>query len=286
MKRPGNPNPSGHGAKRFDSCRSCKGIRSSALGPLPINLFLAGLLFFGCTTGPPGSPRPSSNFLLYTNALPPQARNLNHTAQTYLEQLGSYLGLSPAPGALLRIHQYRWRLNFWRHLNGAYPSLRWKKGACFETLEAYVVAVYGQPGSNKMLETLRHELTHYLLTIHFSQIPPWIDEGLAQVMACGPPLPHLDRGLSGKVRDAVIGGQTTSCERLLAIPPGRSLTRNQYHLACALTYFLLTRSNDSRDRLLCFLNSTQPGKIQGEAFRTCWGLSMEQACRDLTAWSD
>ena len=281
--------------KMNPSLRTLQGAGSRNLFPgingpgLPLRLTtltLAWILLFGCTTGPPGSPHPNSSFLLYTSAPSPQAQDLGHTAQTFLEHLGKYLDILPPPGGLLRIHQYRWRFNFWRHLNGSFPSLRWKKGACFEIPDAYIVALYGRPLSKKTMETLRHELTHYLLTIHFSHVPPWLDEGLSQIMACGPPLPHIEPGLSRTVRGEIKRVPPGTCKHLLLLPPCHPLTRNQYHSAFLLTDYLLTRSPESRERLLCFLDATRPGYSPGKVFQACWGVTMEEACSELAALND
>ena len=71
---------------------------------------------------------------------------------------------------------------------------------CYEIEEAYVVTLSGNPERQRFRDTLRHELSHYLVAAHFCDVPPWIDEELSQVVASSPPFPRLDQELLQKVQ--------------------------------------------------------------------------------------
>jgi len=152
-------------------------------------LLLLAVLPVSCAKGTPGNLYPSTHFLLLTEQGSRQAETLETLTHAMLHEIGDYLQLTPSPGGLLRLHHYRWRINLWRHLNASYRPLRWRKAACYETSECYVIALSGNPKSRGFQKRLRHELSHYLLATHFSHLPPWIDEGVSEVMEAAPPFP-------------------------------------------------------------------------------------------------
>jgi hypothetical protein len=187
-------------------------------------------------------------FVLHSKEAPSEAHAVSRDAQRFLEDVGDYLHLRVPPGSLLKIYHYPNRWGLWRHLNREVPSLRWRRGVCYETEAAYIVTLSGNPAGKKFQETLRHELTHYLVATHFCDIPPWIDEGLSQVMASGPPFPHLEEDLLEEIQREARRGKERGCLQLLRVPPGQNLSRSQYHISCALTYSLLSRSSEATPR--------------------------------------
>ena len=251
-----------------------------------LSLVLA-ILLAGCASGPPGTAYPAAGLVIYTRETPSNAEAVSREAEAFLEELGDYLHLQVPPANLLRVYLYRNRWGLWRHLSGTVPPLRWKRGACYETEKAYIVALSGNPETRKFQTTLRHELTHYLIAVHFCGIPPWIDEGLAQVMASGPPFPHLEEGLLETVQEEAGRFRERGCLRLLHIPSGRKLNPSQYRLACALTYYLLSRSQETPPgTLLRFLGASRPGIPAEKAFSESWDTSMEEACEAMIAWAE
>jgi hypothetical protein len=248
--------------------------------------FLLAALLSGCASGPPGTAYPGDGLVLYSKQTSSEAQALSREARQFLHAVGDYLDLQVPPGHLLRIYHHPNRWALWWHLNRAVPSLRWSRGVCYETEEAYIVTLSGNPEEGRFRETLRHELTHYLVATHFCEIPPWIDEGLSQVMAAGPPFPHLAGDLSEKVRRAALRNKEQGCLELLRVPAGRKLTRSQYSVACALTYYLLTRSSGSEPKeLLRFLETTEPGVPPEQAFSASWEVSMGDACEAMVEWA-
>jgi len=240
-----------------------------------------------CASSPPGTMFPGTGLTLYTREPPSEARVLSEGTQAFLEALGGYLHLRPPPGGLLRIYHYPNLWALWRHLNREVPSLRWRKGVCYETENAYVITLCGDPGGKGFQRALRHELTHYLVAVHFCEIPVWIDEGLAQVMASGPPFPHLEQDRLEKARSEARRRGERGCLQLLTLPAGRRLSQSQYDVACALTYHLLTSSPETgAAQLLRFLQTSLPGVPAEQTFSSCWGISMEEACGALLTWAD
>jgi hypothetical protein len=241
----------------------------------------------GCASGPPGTSYPGAALTLYTREPCPEAQILSGEAQAFLQGAGDYLGLQVPARGLLRIYHYPNRWGLWRHLSREVPSLQWRRGVCYETEQAYIVTLCGNPGEEAFRSTLRHELTHYLVAVHFSDVPPWIDEGLSQVLAAGPPFPHLEEGLLETVRGEARRARKRGCLRLLAVPHAKKLSPSEYRLACALTHYLLTRSPESApSRVVRFLETTETGPSPERTFSICWGISMEEACEGLLASAD
>jgi hypothetical protein len=246
-----------------------------------------GLLLLGCAAGPPGTPHPGERLVLYTAEASAEAEAIARTAQDFLADLGGYLRLDVPPAHLLKIYHYPNRWALWRHLNRQVPDHRWKRGVTYETDLFYVITLSGGPDGKGFQETLRHELAHYLLAVHFCDTPPWIDEGFAQIAACGPPFPHLEEGLRRAVRQEARRGGVRRCRELLLIPPGRTLTASQYRLACALTASLFDRSPESASTaLIRFLGESRHDAHPEQAFPASWGLSMDEACLQMAAWAE
>ncbi len=243
-------------------------------------------LLCGCASGPPGTGHPGTRFVFYSKETPAGARMVSREAEQFLEDVADYLRLEVPPGHLLKIYHYPNRLSLWRHLRREVPSLQWRRGVCYETSEAYTIALRGNPGGGRFQETLRHELTHYLIATHFCDFPPWIDEGLAQVMAEGPPFPRLERERVETVQREARSVRERGCVDLLHVPPGERLSQSQYRTARAVTYYLLTRpSRSTTNDLNRFLESTRPGVPLERIFSESWGVTIEEACEGMAAWA-
>jgi hypothetical protein len=130
-------------------------------------------------------------------------------------------------------------------------------------------------------------LTHYLVAVHFCETPPWIDEGLSQVLASGPPFPHLAEDELVSARRQATRSKERGCLRLLQIPSGEKLSKSQYRVACALTFYLLTRSGQAAaSNLIRFLEATRPDAPPEQTFFDCWAITMKEACRAVASSAD
>jgi len=256
-------------------CRARGRTRRPGLFPL---LFLC---FFGCASSLPTPTYPASRFVLYTESPAGEAEAILLEAESYLSSLEETLGLKAPPVGLLRIVHFRWRRDLWSYMGKELPDFRWRRGACFETSQVYVLALSGRPGQERFQRILRHELTHFFLVSHFSDFPPWIDEGLAQVLSDGPPFPCPGGGGSGTPESTE--GSSAACQELLGKQPGQSLTRSQYELARRISLCLLIRSEDSISRLLRFLEISERNRDARDIFLDAWGMSFEDACAACVA---
>gem|GEM_PF-1160352 len=265
-------------------CQTSRPLGPQVLARLLAAVFFLGSLWLnliGCAVSLPSEAFPSSRFVLHSESDPKETREVLLQAEAFFDDLESYLGLKAPPGGLLKIVHFRHRVDLWAYLGEEIPEFRWRKGVCFEKADHYVLALSGRPEEPAFQETLRHELTHYFLIVHFSEFPPWIDEGLAQVLATGSPFPEpgLPRadpaGWSGT-------GSAAECMKLLQKRPGEKLTAFEYKLARNLAAGLIARSGDSLARLVRFLELSAADREPSQVFREAWGLSFEEACAELT----
>ena len=257
-----------------------KGTRAPWRRPRnPLIPILLCLGFLGCASTLPSPSYPTSRFVLHTESSPDEAEAIIRGSEAFLSDLEEYLGLeAPPPGQFMIVH-FRRRWDLWSYLGKELPELRWRKGACFETSQAYVLALSGRPGKECFQRILRHELSHFCLASHFSDFPPWIDEGLSQVLSDGPPFP--DPGAANASASPTLpeaSSEAEACLELLRAEPGQMLTRSQYELARRITLWLLLASEDSIQRLLRFLEISGPDRESREVFLDAWGMSFEDAC--------
>ncbi len=248
-------------------------------------LILLAALVCGCASAPPGTCHPGTSLVLCTKERPPGVQAVSMEAERFLETASAYLHLEVPPAPLLRIYHYPNRFGLWWHLGREVPSLQWRRGACYETEEAYVIALRGNPEKTAFRETLRHELSHYLLATHFCGFPPWVDEGLAQVLEADTPFPGFARDRVEEVQRDARRSSGRECRQLLRVPPGRTLSPSQYRTARAITYHLLTRpSMSGTGDLIRFLESSRPDADPEQIFFESWGVPMGEACREMLAW--
>ena len=69
--------------------------------------------------------------------------------------------------------------------------------------------------------------------------------------------------------------------------PGMKLSGSQNRVACALTYYLLTRSAEAAPKhLVRYLETRQPDAPPEWTFFDCWGISMQEARRAVVSSAD
>lgn len=268
-----------------EGCRASKPLSLQVLARVLAAGFFLGSLWpalTGCAASLPSEAFPSSRFVLRSESDPQEIREIRLQAEAFLDDLESYLGLEAPPGGLLKIVHFRRRVDLWAYLGEEIPEFRWRKGVCFEKADSYVLALSGRPEEPAFRETLRHELTHYFLIVHFSEFPPWIDEGLAQVLAAESPFPEPGRPRPDPAGRAGTGS-AADCLKLVRKRPGEKLTALEYKLARNLAAGLISRSGDSLARLNRFLELSAADREPSQVFREAWGLSFEEACVELTA---
>ncbi len=193
-------------------------------------------------------------------------------AEQAVERVLKCFNLKPAEEEVtVVVFDSGWALK--RFLERECPSQADSAAACFESDYRFIVAVADRWGGNDMLSSMRHELTHYVIASHFADVPPWADEGLAQYFE--PPLPGetprrecLDV-LRAFARDKSKG----ALMRLVSLPPGTKLSRNEYAQAWGLIRFLMTTPSWGPAAMLKYLKTvTAEGDAEAQ-FKLAFGRS-------------
>lgn len=149
------------------------------------------------------------------------------------------------------------------------PAERGAGAACWQEGGGFQIALR-RYDEELTLRFLRHEVTHYVLACHFYDLPPWVDEGLAQYFAPGAAAGALASEERTQVERLPRSEQTETLEQLIVIPAGERLSRRQYALAWALATLLVETDPAGMRR---YLRETQSGETSREPFRRCFRIS-------------
>ena len=205
------------------------------------------------------------------DASPSQCRDVVALADAFVADVSAALGVAVPPKRLnVLVFESSWAMR--SYLSEHCPEQSASGAACFETDDGYAVALvrgWTRSGTHRYL---RHELCHYVLASHFCDLPPWVDEGLAQFFEAGKPFGRPDRGQLGSLRTVIRGCRSADLEALVTVPAGAALTRRQYGEAWALTHFLMMGEGYGARRVLSYLKRVHSGPPARKDFRRCFGI--------------
>lgn len=161
---------------------------------------------------------------------------------------------SPAPVETgIRIYLFDEPQSYRTYMSAHYPTLPQRRAYFIRTGNA--IAVY-TCFSDRLVEDLRHELTHALLSARLGAVPLWLDEGLAEYFEApgGFNAPHADA-----LADELQRGWQPDLERLEKIEHVADMHQQDYREAWAWVHLLLTRGGAPREALLDYLESLRSG---------------------------
>jgi len=245
------------------------------IGPIrQILLVAAAWLIPGCVSRQVPAPEPAPFGRIAVVAAGPKGvlnlREVQTEAEGQVRRAVEFLQLEmPECGVRVVVFPSQRRM---RAFLGRYcPKQRHKGAACFELGTDYVVAVPYRTNRQEFSRLLRHELTHYVLASQFYDLPPWVDEGLAQFFEAGEP-GHAPSIQSPKApRLGLVRGRTL--DELVAVPAGQDLSRHGYLRSRSLVFHLLTRDKGGAAQMRDYLRKVHSGSQSVETFRTCFGAS-------------
>lgn len=137
-----------------------------------------------------------------------------------------------------------------------YPELPARRAFFLARGDRRVVYTYF---GGRLTEDLRHEATHALLNATATELPLWLDEGLAEYFE----VPESSRGLNREHLARLPGdranGWLPDLERLEALDDVREMTPRDYRESWAWVSFLLDGSPESRGVLLGYLADLKAG---------------------------
>jgi len=221
-------------------------------GALAWAAFLIAALLGGCIETPAVSGR--HVVLLGQGLEQVRAMELALEGDRAVEDVAAFLGMAPPDGRVC-VSAFRSRLALRLHLVRNCPEQWDAAAACFETGKGFAVVIPVCARTDRTLRYLRHEMTHYVIAGRFYDVPPWLDEGLAQLFEMGSACARgREERLEG-LRRRLLRSRRPVLERLVAVPPGRRLGRRQYGQALGLVLFILDRFPDAPARIRGYLET-------------------------------
>jgi hypothetical protein len=185
------------------------------------------------------------------------------------EQVQRELHLPGASTPVIFVYVFEDRDRFEAFMQAKYPDLP-RRRAFFVAQPRRLggeedLLVYTYWGE-RVLQDLRHELTHALLHSVLKDVPLWLDEGLAEYFEVPPGwkgvnyqhVEHLVRGPDGPAR--------FDLERLEQLTKVQQMSPGEYREAWAWAHWMLRASPPARKELLAYLqelrSNPKPGPLQ------------------------
>ena len=237
---------------------------------------LVGLPAVGGAAGDQGS-----HILLYGNLPDAGGARILGEADLTVRNVCSVLELN-RPDAPTRVFLFDSRWTLWRFLRRRCPPQSGSPAACFEAADSCVVALYAQRQVSETLRYLRHELTHSVIATRFSDVPPWLHEGLAQLFERGAPYSQVYPALLGPLARQIRGNRNDMLARLVRFRWGEPLGQEEYEQAWGLTYFIIVNFPGGPALIRNYLERVRSGADAERQFEEAFGhrpSEMERAWR-------
>ena len=198
--------------------------------------------------------------------------DLTGEADSSIESISRHMNLT-VPPKMLTIREFRSSWNMRSHLSKHCPRYKNSPAACFETPDGFTVALVRHKKEEKVLRNLRHELTHYILASHFYNLPPWVDEGLAQYFEAGEPFGQPNDKLLAIIMKGSPKKTGDILEKLVVIPAGRKLTRKEYAYSWGLACFLIGDARFGLEKISRYLHGVHAGAASRKYFYESFGIT-------------
>jgi len=208
----------------------------------------------------------------YSTLPPAEAGELRLLADQRVALLCQTLGIQ-RPRAKVRILLFPDVGSSRRYLDEHLPERRSSHALCFVNREGYHIVITRYLKHEQTLDSLRHELVHFVLISSFYDLPPWVDEGLAQLLEGEgpddwPPARHLQE-LPDLLRDA----NEADWLELIGKPLSQPLSPRQYRLALGLTWLLWRHPGHGVPALRRYLSLAHSGDDAVADLATVFGLT-------------
>lgn len=241
----------------------------------PASLFSLGVclvLSVGCAPSRLANKISCAHFTFHSNldehAAAPYIREADATVTAILD----LFDLSPPPTpARIMLFDTAW--SRWRFLAEECPRMTYAAAVCFESDNGKLTLVLSTAWIRaETLRRLRHEITHFVIASHYYDIPPWLDEGIAQLFELGPPYgaphPKCTSDLANSSRR-----EAMDIEHLLRAPVGTRLDRREYALAWGLTWALAIQPDLGIRAIKRYLAEVTTSTNPIDLFADCFGRS-------------
>jgi hypothetical protein len=238
---------------------TAKCLRASA------GFWLAAALV-GCSTVRPSPDKPllptqfqtrSGPYCVFTSTPMPADAPAIRNLQALEKQVETTLGLRvPDTAEPIEVYILDGPEAFQHFLMFYFPELPTRRAFFLAQGNRRVVYTYQ---GNRLDEDLRHEATHALLHAAASELPLWLDEGLAEYFEVEPGRDGLNAEHMARLPDDVASGWVPDLKRLEAMKDVRRMTPRDYRESWAWVHFLLNGSPSGKAVLLAYLADLRSG---------------------------
>jgi hypothetical protein len=118
---------------------------------------------------------------------------------------------------------------------------------------------------------LQHELAHAVIAENLHEVPQWLNEGLATLLATADVDPRSGKvtwGALTRREDSAFGAQTTTLSRLLDGRPWAETEMGRFEFSAGLLVRMLVHRHPRE--LACLLGGLSPFEPYAEAFEECF----------------
>jgi len=229
----------------------------------------------GCAVSMPSTPTPGRHVILFTSLPAEQARLMQEQADKIVEDIAAALELQP-PARRAAIMLFNSKRSYRWYVRSISPTHANTSAVCVVSEKEYLIALPRRRSAAAVLQSLRHELAHYVLAAHYDKLPPWINEGVALFFEfeadCSSRYLRRASRAAGSSREH--GGSALS--DLVALPEGVRLNSQEYATAWSLVHFLMKTPGCGAAGIKDYVAAVAAGAEQAEQFPRSFGCTPEQ----------
>ncbi len=170
-------------------------------------------------------------------------------------ELARELGIVPHQ-KWVKVYIFSDNNSFRNYLDSTFPGLPKRKAYFFarkrgaglgEELQVLTLR------SDRLLQDLRHEVTHALLHCAFGLVPLWIDEGIAEYFENEPNCLGFNRAHWDDIQVDWVGGRIPNLKRLDSLTSVGQMGREEYRESWAWVYWLIRLHPGGKDMIKAYL---------------------------------
>ena len=204
--------------------------------------------------------------LIFTDEELPDDKILFESLEKLPLELARELGIPPQQ-KWVKVYIFSDSQSFRNYLDTTYPGLPKRRAYFFAKKRAGGLAEEMQVltlRSDRLLQDLRHEITHAMLHSAFGTVPLWIDEGIAEYFENEPNCLGLNRAHLGDIQSDWRAGRIPNLKRLESLTSVNQMGREEYRESWAWIYWLIRLHPGGKDMIQAYLaDKAQPTKAVG-----------------------
>jgi hypothetical protein len=165
--------------------------------------------------------------------------------------LNRYIGV-PEPKEKIELCLFKDEDSYSRFLREFFPKAPTDRRALYIKLEDKPGTLLVQKSKDFEID-LRHEMTHAIIHASVSEVPIWLDEGLAKYFEVPPKDRWRSNPYLSRVRSDARFGIVPSLDRLVRLETIDDMSAKEYRDSWAWTHFLIHRSPETHHLLAAYL---------------------------------